>query len=168
MESTQVIIVIIKSLILFPVYIYKLPSSYCFIYYDQILFRGNPSNHQRYRRLTLFAYGFPTIVVTLTIIAEVTLSSCDPYKPRIGELSKCGFSGNILILNFLLAMQVFKKAIMIQHQSILFSNFTFQKRLLSLFGFCCHRFSCSPLMEFCLLVLQSFFSIWTKKGQNLI
>ena len=54
--------------------------------------RGFPSNGQRYRRTMLFSYGFPTIVVALTQIAEATLSECSDYKPRFGELDlKCSF-----------------------------------------------------------------------------
>ena len=64
-----------------------------------MLDRGNPSNHMRYRKLTLFAYGFPTFYVILTAFAESTLSSCHPMKPRIGDLGQCFFTGKYISLD---------------------------------------------------------------------
>ena len=59
--------------------------------------RGNPSNHQRYRKITIYAYGLPTAVVVLTMIAEAILPVCSPYKPRFGESGKCTFAGKLLV-----------------------------------------------------------------------
>ena len=64
-----------------------------------VILRGNPSNHQRYRNVTLCAYGFPTTVVILTMIAEGTLPGCHKYKPRIGEIGNCYFTGNYKLLS---------------------------------------------------------------------
>ena len=47
--------------------------------------RGSPSNSRRYRNLIIFGYGFPTTVVAITLIAEVTLQECSNYKPNFGE-----------------------------------------------------------------------------------
>ena len=70
----------------------------------------------------LFSYGFPTIVVALTQIAEATLSECSDYKPRFGELNlKCTFKETQAeFLWFLLPM-----IILLTVNAALFANVVF-------------------------------------------
>ena len=56
-------------------------------------FRKSPSNPRRYRKQVICGYSVPTLFLTMTGIAEASLSQCSRFRPRFNEQS-CFFSGN--------------------------------------------------------------------------
>ena len=55
-------------------------------------FRKSPSNPRRYRKAVICGYSVPTLFLTMTGIAEASLSQCSRFRPRFNEQS-CFFSG---------------------------------------------------------------------------
>ena len=61
-------------------------------YYFFLKYRKSPSNPRRYRKQVICGYSVPTLFLTMTGIAEASLSQCSRFRPRFNEQS-CFFSG---------------------------------------------------------------------------